>query len=402
MGLSAERLSRVVGEIYEAVGTPDGFVNAVRRIREVTGASSGMLFTPLLDPGGGGYGFVDHVNPQFFALYRAHFWDKDPWARESDRKGLLRAGNTASDDQVLSQHELQKEEIYPDFLIPMDATRICCSILAVDGDPLIPRTYLSLFRGLRSRPFSDGDRQTLALLAPHMLQALRLAHQMRFAVSETDDLRAALHDLSRGIVLIDKDKQVVFANLTAEQLCAAQLGITMIRDSKAGRCVLRGSTAQLDRRLQEVLDAAVRRASSSALSAEPTVSPLALTGDGQLIVTAAPMRHADFAGGDRPCVVIYLEDAAVKSHPTERLYFKLFGLSPAEARLACALAAGDEPRAVALRQNVSENTVRTQIRSLLHKTGTRRLNALVALLTRIEETQAATRLIAETTTQRGF
>ena len=140
MVISAERLSATIGEIYAAAGNRERFNDVLRQVRRLARASSAMLFTPLVDPGNGGFGFVDHFNVEVFARYRLYYWDKDPWAREGQHKGLLYTGNTVSDEALISQHDLQKEEIYADLMAPMDMARLCCNILAVDDDPVIPRT----------------------------------------------------------------------------------------------------------------------------------------------------------------------------------------------------------------------------------------------------------------------
>lgn len=58
----------------------------------------------------------------------------------------------------------------------------------------------------------------------------------------------------------------------------------------------------------------------------------------------------------------------------------LFGLTPAEARLAEAMLAGHDPADCAVLFGVSRTTIRSQLDSLFDKTGRRRQAALMALL----------------------
>ncbi|MBA2592901.1 MAG: helix-turn-helix transcriptional regulator [Pseudomonadota bacterium] len=62
---------------------------------------------------------------------------------------------------------------------------------------------------------------------------------------------------------------------------------------------------------------------------------------------------------------------------------RLYRLTAAEARLVTALARGDTPKAAAERFQVTENTIRTQLKSVLAKTGVRRQVDLVLLLNRL-------------------
>ena len=58
----------------------------------------------------------------------------------------------------------------------------------------------------------------------------------------------------------------------------------------------------------------------------------------------------------------------------------MFSLTPAESRLARALALGASSEHYAQEHNLSINTVRTQIRALLAKTGEDSLQGLLRLL----------------------
>ncbi|KRR19765.1 hypothetical protein CQ14_38815 [Bradyrhizobium lablabi] len=55
-------------------------------------------------------------------------------------------------------------------------------------------------------------------------------------------------------------------------------------------------------------------------------------------------------------------------------------LTPAEARLAIALQAGDDIGEAATRLNISPETVRKQLKAVFAKTGVRRQSDLIALL----------------------
>jgi DNA-binding CsgD family transcriptional regulator len=60
-----------------------------------------------------------------------------------------------------------------------------------------------------------------------------------------------------------------------------------------------------------------------------------------------------------------------------------FGLTPAEARVALALAGGADAKAIAAASGTSADTVRLQVKAVLAKTGMPRQAALVALLHRM-------------------
>jgi DNA-binding CsgD family transcriptional regulator len=102
--------------------------------------------------------------------------------------------------------------------------------------------------------------------------------------------------------------------------------------------------------------------------------------DGHLpyIVTVAPL-GAELAAYRRPLAIIVLADPDERP-PSERELAEFFGLSPTESRLAAALLAGKKLREVALDSGVQITTLRTQLSSVLRKTGTTRQVDLIRLL----------------------
>jgi DNA-binding CsgD family transcriptional regulator len=60
-----------------------------------------------------------------------------------------------------------------------------------------------------------------------------------------------------------------------------------------------------------------------------------------------------------------------------------FGLTPCEARVAAALSAGMTPSEIARHHGISMGTVRSQLKSIFVKTGTKRQPELIAVLARL-------------------
>jgi DNA-binding CsgD family transcriptional regulator len=85
-----------------------------------------------------------------------------------------------------------------------------------------------------------------------------------------------------------------------------------------------------------------------------------------------------------PCQVIaVLADLEARVHLVERDLIKIFGLTPAEARLVNRLSSGDSIEEVAARSNISYETCRAQLKSIFHKTNTHRQAQLIARLAQV-------------------
>jgi DNA-binding CsgD family transcriptional regulator len=78
--------------------------------------------------------------------------------------------------------------------------------------------------------------------------------------------------------------------------------------------------------------------------------------------------------------VLILTPVTRPNAPPVELIQSLFDLTPAEAKVARGLAAGDTLEEIATANNLSRNTIRSQLRGALEKTGSRRQAELVALL----------------------
>ena len=78
--------------------------------------------------------------------------------------------------------------------------------------------------------------------------------------------------------------------------------------------------------------------------------------------------------------VLVMTPVTLPQAPPVELVQSLFDLTPAEARVARSLSAGETVEKIASIGGVSLNTVRTQVRGVLEKTGCRRQSEVVALL----------------------
>jgi DNA-binding CsgD family transcriptional regulator len=85
----------------------------------------------------------------------------------------------------------------------------------------------------------------------------------------------------------------------------------------------------------------------------------------------------------RCAAALVLTPVTLPQAPPVELVQSLFDLTPAEARVAGSLAAGETVGAIATSRGVSQTTIRAQVRGVLEKTGCNRQTDVVALLTAI-------------------
>lgn len=94
----------------------------------------------------------------------------------------------------------------------------------------------------------------------------------------------------------------------------------------------------------------------------------------------APFRPArDGFGGALPAAILFIRDPEAPTAARSILQ-GLFGLTPAEAAVAAALAQGRSADEIAVAHRIALNTARVHIRNILAKTNTTRQAQLVALI----------------------
>ncbi|HAR59442.1 MAG TPA: hypothetical protein DCS18_04475, partial [Alcanivorax sp.] len=114
-------------------------------------------------------------------------------------------------------------------------------------------------------------------------------------------------------------------------------------------------------------------------------------GGGQLVCMVSPMAPENSAALLAPegRALVYFHAPEYEGAVDERQIAELFDLTPAEARVARAIAEGGDLKTLAAGLSLSVDTLRGQLKSVFRKTGTRRQNELAARILRSPALRAA-------------
>ena len=153
--------------------------------------------------------------------------------------------------------------------------------------------------------------------------------------------------------------------------------------------VAQGRLRSSDPRSNEKLQALIASCGPSR-SGDDNDEPIVVTRRGRcpLIVDALRLEtgFADDFGG--MATLITITDVANRSTPSEGLLTAMFALTPAEARLAAALASGATIDKASEALCITRETARTRLKAIFAKTGTGRQAELVALLSPLSKAGA--------------
>jgi DNA-binding CsgD family transcriptional regulator len=230
----------------------------------------------------------------------------------------------------------------------------------------------------RPSPYRQEDLDLLAALLPHFRHAIRTQRHLE-ALSLREQMQGdALDAFVHATLIVDKHARLIFANRAAQALLAKA---DTLRDAGQG---LSGPTLAATARLQALIakatadDVPPREGGAMLMARPPPAGPL------QVLVSPLAQRGAFpgvFSRG-RAAMLLIIDGQHARRGVEARLT-ALFGLTPAEARVACEVGKGENPNDVAHSLGVMPSTVRTHLHHVFAKTATRRQAELMGLVAQL-------------------
>ncbi|MBU8538569.1 helix-turn-helix transcriptional regulator [Falsiroseomonas tokyonensis] len=310
------------------------------------------------------------------AEYEGHWIHHDPWALAASRagEGVVNLG------RVVPMEAYRKAAIWRDWKAKRDGAFHCLSALMQGPDGTVGR--IAFHRSVRAQAFGTAEEALLAPLFPHLRRALVAEARLSAGGWQTARaMRAGFAALPQGVVLMDRQRRIVLTNPAIEAMARRGDGLALApegglatRDPEARQALARAvgsAVAAISGKVKMMPDAA-----SVALPRPDHAAPY--------LVQALPLKRVEAPGMPEGfCgVMLMVSDDTIRPRPRAPLLRQAFGLTPAEASLAAALAAGRTPAQHAATRKIALETVHAQLAGVRRKTGCRRLTDLMALLGR--------------------
>jgi DNA-binding CsgD family transcriptional regulator len=302
--------------------------------------------------------------------------DKDP---ETKRRRLRNfVPKIRRDTDWLPKEEFLRTAYYNDFFQAFGFhSDVGLGLMAEDvGGGAFEGAGVNVFRHKRRGAWTDDNMAVCAALHPHLIRSYKLGRKISAKQALGEGLVEVIDRSPFGLFMLDHQGRVGHVNTVARALISEPDGLTIL----GGRLAARRHADT--RRLQHLIDRAassdggLRTGGSMALTTPCRRRPLSLT--------VSPVR------GDRgvlfpsgPAVVVCVTDPEATVSLPEQQLRDLFGLTPAEGRVALAVVEGLEPARAAEHLNLSLPTVRTHLAHIFDKTDTSGQVALTGLLMRV-------------------
>jgi DNA-binding CsgD family transcriptional regulator/PAS domain-containing protein len=269
-----------------------------------------------------------------------------------------------------------RSEFYQDFMIKIGGRYIAAMKLA-EGDA--HSAFISIHRSTRQGPFEAADLKLLQRLQPHLSQAATLFHKFADLRATKERTVAALERLPWGVLIVSGDGKILDMNGAAE----AHLKAGKVIKSNRGR--IETAYAEQASALHRMIADAAGAAVGKLCKPGGLLRMERPSGKGYVDILIAPLRQAksDITQAATSAAILFIADSENQPIIPATWLQQLYGLTPAEAVVALALASGKTIGQIAEMNGVTKNTVRVQTQRILEKTGVGRQAELVALLSRM-------------------
>lgn len=360
MNIALTEWDNLIGSLYETILRPGDLKNVLK-------AGNLLLESDLCHL----FGFT-HLGEESFrvitqdeyeptvAAYASYFGGIDPRRSRLDQS---RPGGIYRCSEICDSAFVRRNEFYQDYYLPHGLRYVLGSCVMRDNHHSV---YVSYNHKLGREDFSDSEKEIFGRFIGHLS---RVVHGIVKTGSIHEALNAGeeyLYRHQQGIIGLDDCGRVTFANNVAESVLLP-LRSTFCNSRLVASC-------QLDVAFKSLL-----------ATGQPTNCAIP-NGAATFYVSMFPFRNeaegegqAELSLRTKTRVIVCFGDGRPRSRSALALT-EWFGFTPAEARLARALAAGSHVEEFARSNGVSVATVRTQLRNVLQKSGTTRQQDLISLL----------------------
>jgi DNA-binding CsgD family transcriptional regulator/PAS domain-containing protein len=363
-----ERLSTLIGDIYDAVLDPTQRIVVVDEIARFAGGhSGGLLSKHSLSKSENLYCYIG-ADPESLRAYSESYPKLDPTANVRS----FGVEQVVSAADLVPHEEFRRGRFYREWARPHGWVDVASAVIEKSATSC---TFLSVARHKASGLVDDEMRRRMALVIPHVRRALLIGKTINHTQAEAACFSDILDGLSAGVLLVDANARVVHANAAGKAI----LGAADFLRTTGGRLV--ASDAPVNEALREILLAA--EAGDVVVGIKGIALPMSAH-DGEryvahvLPLTSGARRRAGLAYN--AVAALFVRKAAVGAFSPPAVIGEMYKLTPTELRVLLAIVdIGGAPE-VAAALGVAVTTIKTHLSRLFEKTGVGRQADLVKLV----------------------
>ena len=280
----------------------------------------------------------------------------------------MKPGFVVTNGDVVDERAFRRTEFYNGWARPQG---LCCPTTVVLSRKNARYCPLTLVRPDGTGDVSRSDLRWLRELVPHLVRAMEITIELDTRSLDHSLIDVAMEGSNLGVIALDEEERIVYANRLAETRLHRELGIRQ----RQGR--LSGVTPQIDVQLKQAVRLAL---ANKAFGADIRIE---MEGRAPLVIKVIPMvSEHGFARitSRRVAALLILRDAPLDIQHRIRHVGQAYRLTPAECRVLASVIDGTDLKGIASRLCISMATLKTHLTNIFSKTGTSRQKALISLV----------------------
>ncbi len=358
------RINALISLIYEAAINPELWDSFIAQCLDVVHAENGSLIV------------LDRINPisSIVTFSGSNFPDPKEYGERIQEDYWLNGamalpgGAIALGTEMADINTMRKTDYYIDIAHPVDHEYLVGGVIEKNTER---QSTIGFIRGRRPGNFDQTAKDFVKILLPHLEKANFIHRQLE----QKANLEMAVDQSGYGMLLLDRNRRLLYLNRQAELVIQQQDGIT-----------LRSGTLQLhDQRGQASLERAIHYALNTNFSAEAGggfVAARRPSGRIAFQIRVCPLNRnseQDVIKGGSACAV-FLHDPVRPVGSSNEYLMIMYGLTRAESNICAQLYRGDSLNNICDALKITRNTAKTHLKHIFNKCDVRTQAELMRLI----------------------
>lgn len=360
--MDPQHLSRLIGAVYDCAFDPNHWEATLAQIAGPVRACNGQIMSR--DSAGLSFAATWGTTEDDRRIYHERYARSDPFATVDWHFDV---DDPITTGRIIPLHELQATPSYQEYLKPRGWLDFVLTLIEKSATRV---TMFGFTRHESVGPFGEAEIALMRLLSPHVRRSVMFSGILATAPQRAQDLAATLDALAAPVVLVDRDGRGLEANRAATALFGERLG---------DKALMPGLFGAQNPPAAEPGTTSGSPQPPDANPVEPASIPFTDAHGRAQIAHVLPLAAQHTESGHAAAAVFVQAVGALAPLPGE-LLVRLYGLTPAETRLAALLARDHALEEAAAALGIAVSTARTHLSRVFAKTGTARQAELVRLI----------------------
>ncbi|MDH5444315.1 MAG: helix-turn-helix transcriptional regulator [Gammaproteobacteria bacterium] len=365
--ITLETFNSLVASIYDAALDESLWINVTEKLARSTYSKSALMRIQNINTRQVKASYTYGIDLEYKRLYSEYYAQMDPLIPTVfEKPGYM------MQLAVDTPPGFKKSEFYHDYARPQESENMLGGLIIKAGENI---GLVGIQRREKEGIFEKQEYDLLKLLMPHLNRAFNINQYLTQFRSHATSARNILDRLTTGVILVNQSGQPQYINSQAEYTLSNFSGI------KFGPSGIQFPRLSDTNALQASIKK-VSRVNSIGGDTLTVVNPAYHEAINIIVLPVSEVRNLGLDINMSSITAVLFIDTGENSDTkiSEKVLMDIYKLTRAEARLSAALAGGKTLEKIAENFNLSQQTLRSQLKSCFKKTDTKRQAELVKLL----------------------